>query len=354
MNKIKLLAVIACVASCLNCAHLKKKQAPQALVQHRSSTVRFIGYKLAVRTKASPQEVEEYLLNPANIEAKAGAYEFKMVSQNKLEKLGDDASFKFEVAGLSFPLKFTMVYRKPGEEIWWLGQADIGVMGFLRFKYKEMEGGTRLDLTYENEDPDTFVGGLTEAINLQEAIVRLLEVEIAKGQEYFDPSMKVEELLEKGLRGQFYDSFFQTYEASIRINASPKKVSEYLYDPQTRLILKEKYGLDFGSCFFTGEPGPCPAKLKVMGLEYDFDCFPAAHNYGKNISAYWVSRLLIARVNMSIKPEKGGSRLTMAYEMELPSRISQEGGSLLMSVMAVPDYLEKDLIVIKNDLEGMN
>jgi len=350
MKKFFLVPVILSLLFSYNCAHLRKK--PQTGVEHQSATARFIGYKLTVRVKASPREIEQYLLNPENLECKAGTYALKMISRSQIEKLGDTARFKFEVAKLSLPFKFTFVYFKPGEEIWFLGQADIGVMGFFRFNYRPMEGGTRISLNYEMEDPNTFLGDLSEAINMPEAIVKLMEVEIAKGQEHFDPSLQADQLLKKGLRGEFYDTFFQTHQASIWINASPKRVQEYICNPQSRVTLWEKYGFDFGPCFISGEPGPWPVKFKIMGIQYDYDSFPASYKYGEHVSAYWVNRMGIARLNMTFKPDQGGTRFSFADMIELPAGIAEGGGNLIMSIMQVPAALEKDLLGIKNEVEG--
>jgi len=334
-----------------HCAHLRKK--PSTGVEHQSATARFIGYKVTVRVKATPRQVEEYLLKPENLTAKAGIYELEMASKNQTMRMGEACHFKFKVAKMSFPCNFTLVYLKPGEELWFLGQADIGVMGLIRFHYKAMEGGTRIVVNYENEDPDTVVGGLAEAVNLPEAIVRLIEVEVAKGQEHFDPSVPVSELLKKGLRGEFYDAFFQSHQASVWLNAPPHKVQEYLYDPQSWVLLREKYEMfDFGPCFINGDPGPCPVRVKIRGMTFDFDSFPAPSKYGENLSAYWVNRMGIVRVNFTLKPEQGGTRFSFADMLELPSGITEEGGNLMMTIMQVPATVEKVLLGVKNEIEG--
>ncbi len=342
-----------CLAIISSCAHLGKEEKP-GLVQHESSSVRCLGYKMTVRAKTSPQEIEQYLLNPDNLSAKTGAYEFAKVSGGKMEKLGDTVKFKFEVAGLSFPLKFTLVNWIPGEEILYLGQADIGVMGFLRFKFKKMEDGTKVTLTYGQEDTKSFLGELSDVVNITEAMAKLFEVEVAQGQAYFDPSLKPEQLLEQGMRGEFYDSFFQYYKVSVWINASPKKVNSYILDPKTWEAWKEKFGHDFGPCVGREYSGPCRARLKILGVDYEFNSFMLSFKNADHSISYWVSDQIIARSQLLMKPEQGGCRFTAIYTMELPPAISQEGGGLLVSMLQLPKYLEQLLIDIKNGSEGIS
>ena len=336
------------------CALFKKKQG-QPTVEHRSISVPVVGYKTTIKIKASPEQVDQYLREAKSLEADAGTYKLKILSKKKIEKVGDSLEGKGVIGGLSIPGQFMLVYYQPKEEIWYAGKGELGRKGVMKFGLTEVEGGTKVTIKFEVEENKAVLtksGG--QLINFSKAMSKILEKAIARGQVHFDPSLKVEELLEKGERGEFYHTFYQEHQLSIGINAPLKTVSKFLTDPKNWKAYQEKYNLEFSSCLVTGKESPCPVKVKFWGISYEFNSFPLDYKYGENLSAYWVHKLIIARIQIGLKSELNGTRSSVSYTTELPGAFSPESAALLMNLMQLPNYLEKILLNLKNDLEGIN
>lgn len=189
---------------------------------------------------------------------------------------------------------------------------------------------------------------------LKEAIAGISEKIIARGQAHFDPLLSEEKLLQKGIRGEFFDSFFQGQTQSVWVRANPSKIADYLLNPETWENYQRKYGVNFSSCMVSSKPGPCPMQFKLFGMDYDINAFPTSYQYAENSISYWVARQMIARFKILLKPERGGTRLTVNYIMELPPSLSSEGAALLLNIMQMPKLLERLLLNVKNDTEGVS
>ena len=128
MRKAVIIGLAAVVILAGGCAHLKKKPAGAQVVEHKNADVTFTCYKTTVKVKATPQQVEDYILDVQHLSAKVGEHRFKMLSNKKMQKLGDMVDFREELAGVTINGKFILVYYKPGEEVWYLerhGRPDV-------------------------------------------------------------------------------------------------------------------------------------------------------------------------------------------------------------------------------------
>ena len=326
------------------------KKKPVGGVEHQSRSVPFTGYKITVEVKARPEQVEEWLLDFRNLDLPAGAYRMRVLSGNQMEKLGDSVDGRVEIAGVGIPGKVILIYRKPGSEMWFLFNGKSAGLGILRYYFKEIPSGTRVSMKFEVGELDPFLKSLAEG-SLRQAIAGIVEKAIAAGQAHFDPSVTPEQLMEKGIRGEFYDTFYQGHQAAVWINARPKKVADYLVNPETWEKYRGRYGLDFSKCMVAENAKPCPMKFKVFGMDYDINTFPTSYKYADNSESFWVAKQMIARFKITLRPERGGTRLTVDYIMELPPSFSQEGGTLLMNILQIPDLLGRLLVNVKNDNE---
>jgi hypothetical protein len=351
MKKYLCMALIAMLSASLSCAHFKKKES-KTQVTHQDFTPHFVGYKVSVKTKTAPQQLEEYLLDPKNLEANKGAFKVKILSTKKLEKLGDRIDLRFDVAGIHFPGQLILVDRKPGEKIMLIGQIQIGAMAKMTLDFTKLADGTKVTIAYEVEDVTSMIGSLADIVNFKDVIAKVTEEELARCQAHFDPSLNMDELMASGYRGEFYDTFFQGHTVSVWINKPPKKIMEYLANPKSWESWKERTGNDFGACIAVENPGPCPMRLNAGGVKVPLTSYSASFKYAEHSYAYSIMGGLVIRIRINLKPENGGSVLTFSYLMELPVNLSEEGGALLVRIMQVPKFLEEIMVMMKSDLEG--
>lgn len=347
----KVLIFGAVLSLLLSAACAKKAGKKPSGVVHQSSTVRFTGYKITVEAKAPPAEVEQWLRDWRNLDAAAGPYRLRILSQNKIEKLGDSVDGRVEIAGVGMTGKIILVHRKPASQLWFLFNGARTGLGMLRYEFKEIPAGTRVSLRFEVGELDPFLAGLA-GDSLQQAVGRLMEKGIANGQAYFDPSLSAEELMARGIRGEFYNTFYQGHRTEVWINSPPEKIADYLLNPDVWQAYKEKYGTDFSKCMVSASAEPCPMKFKIFGMDYDITSFPTSYQYADNSVSFWLAKQMIARFKILLQPESGGARLTVDYIMELPPSFAQEGGPLLMNIIQIPSMLEQLLSNVKKDVEN--
>jgi len=351
MKKYLIVGFAFVLALSIGCEKTKLKKEQQGLVVQQSSAVRFAGYKNTVLWQGSPAEVDEYLRNPKYWDMKVGIYKFKPLSEAPVLKLGDGFKGKFELGKVALNAKFVMVNYKPGQEIWYLVNLENRLFVVLRFNLKESQKHTKVAVT-GNSDISTGMGELLEVINLPEMLAKLVDGEVVKGQAHFDPTVNIEEALGSGNLGEFYESLLQQYQGSILINASLKKVNEYLVKPECWELFKSKYGIELSNCFIKGEPGPCPVKISLMGADYEFNTFTADYKYTDHMTSYGVLGQLICRFQIATKTEGSNTRLYLTFATELPSSVSSDAGDMFMSIMQLPKFLEQLLVNTKTAVEG--
>ena len=352
MRRLIICVIIAGLTAFTGCARLKKPKTGQGQVEHRSYTVAFTGYKTSVKVKASPREVDQYILGMTYFNAKTGESRLAITDTRAMHNLGDQVDFKIEVLGIPFPGRFLLVQHKPGEQIWLIAQIQNSIMAILRIDLKQLDDGSRLTLKMELEDTSSLIGQFSQAVNAPEILAGLIEQGMAVGQAHFDPSTSAEQLLARGIRGEYFSAFYQAHDASIWINTPPRKVDRLLHDPNTWESLSRKYGVGVGKCAVMEDSRPCPIQLKLIGLDFDITSYVASHRPEEGTVAFWILSQLIAQMKMLIKPDHGGTRLTFSYAMETPQIMSDQGGSILMNVSEVPGLMEKMLIDAKQAAEG--
>jgi hypothetical protein len=351
MKRSLVLGLAMVLALGLGCATKKVKKEQQGLVEQSSEAIRFAGYKYAGLWRGSPSEVDRYLRTPGYWELKSGMYKFKPVVGGELQKLGESFKGRFEIGTISLNAKFVLINYKPGQEIWYLVNLENRIYLVLRFSLKESAKGAKVTVT-GNGDTGGALGELLDLVNLPEMLAKLVDTEAAKGQAHFDSSADTAELLGHGNLGNFFDSFLQQYQAGILINASLRKVNDYLITPECWELFRTKYGIEMSECFIKGQAGPCPIKVNLLGSEFSFNAFTVDYKFTDHSTSYGVLGNLICRFIISTRPEAGGTRLTFTVATELPAAVSQEAGDTLMGVMQLPKFMEQILVNAKNAVEG--
>jgi hypothetical protein len=323
-------------------------------VEQESYTVRFIGYKITAKVNATPAELEKYLLDVKTLERTTKTYKLKMVGpKTTLSKPGDMVEMKMDIAGISIPGKALLVRYNPGSEIWLVLFGKFGGTGIIRFSFKEVKDGTKLSMKFEFGEMENLLQVVNLEDSLKQTVMNLVEASIAKGMANFDKSVTAEQLLEKGIRGETYETFYNGHRASIWVNAYPATVDRAIRDQNLWDELNKTQSLNMGNCVITAKPEPCPIRMKIFGLDYNFNSFMVSSKPGEQIASYWASEQLISHNQLLMKPERGGTRFSFVYVMEVPQAMSTEGTNLIMSMTSLPEYIEKVLIEIKNNVEGI-
>jgi hypothetical protein len=333
------------------CASLKKKPAPSAGVEHKKVDVSFVGYKTTVSVKASPAEIEKYMLNVTNLSARVGSHNFQVTSSKPLAKVGDAAEFRDTIMGVASTGKFILAHYRPGVEVLYLSQIGGNHISLMRMEYSPIGDSTRVTIKYELERPRSFKTKLGDLVNVQNEMAKLIDHEIVAIQIKFDPSLRTEDLLAKGRLGEFYDAFLSGEEVSVFINCDPDKAARFLADPGTWRRWKEQSGYDFGQCLAGGQPGPCPVNMRVQGEDLKIASFGGQFSAGKYSTAYWVYPPAVMGLEVSLAPEQGATRMTARYLIDAPLDAAGASSGLMMTIMAVPQAIEQFMLGVKKDLE---
>jgi hypothetical protein len=343
-----------------DCAHLPQKPSASTGVVKTASTIRFTGYTTTVEIKGSPEEVGKYLLDPGNLFVSGFKYnklKYEIPSPKILEREGDTFYYYLSFAGLRTHMMGILTTYKPGEEVAiFFTDPERGVLADLHLYLEPFQGGTKVRLTYENEDVSPGLQEIQETLNVHELLAQFLEWAIAEGQHHFNPSLKPEDLLKKGIRGEFYDPIYDAYKETIWIQAPPKKVYEYLSDPALKKYDAE-YGSWMGKLFFNDGKGPVPAKINTEGINLDLIGYPGQSvrggNYGYHSTCFLISRSgVIAKPQVTVKAKNGGTELTINYLISSSKVDPSDLYGLAMLETQLPSPIEKFLVAVKRDMEG--
>jgi len=351
MKKTVLSIVILLLAISQSSAGLKKT--PES-AQHQKTDVIFIGYKTTVKVNANIAEVEKYALDIQNLSIKTRGHSMDIRAKGLMEKVGDRADFLERIYGVPYPGTFVLAYWKPGEEVWYLSLLGPEQISLLRLECKPIPGGSRVTIKYELQQAKNLKYRLSEVVNIQKVMAKLIDNEIVQLQKHFDPSVKPEELLGKEKLGEFYNAFYQGEQISIQINASKEKTEKYLTNPKTWQAWKDQYGHDFGQCMSDGKPGQCPVSVRVLGQDIKADSFAGTFKPGTYSSAYWVAKPVVVGIGASLKPRQGGTKLTVQYMIDAPYESPTQQSDLMMTMLQVPQTIEQFLNSIKKDIEAGN
>lgn len=325
----------------------------QGLVSQESYTVPFTGYKVTVKVKATPAEVEKYLLDIKNLELSTKTYSMKVTGNSVLSKEGDIVEAKTEFMGIPISGKVLLVHYKPGAELWMVMGGKYGGTGILRYNLKEVSDGTRVNMRFEYGELENLLSAIPMEDQIMKSLSEVVENTVANLQVRFDPSLNKSELMEQGLRGDNSENFYNGQRASIWINASPAAVDKALKKPALWDELNKKGIVDMGYCVITTKSEPCPIRLKILGLDYVINSFLVSYKPGEHYISYWVTDELIGHIQLLLKPERGGTRLTYIYVVEVPSAMTAQGTDFLMNASNYPKYIERVLTEIKNSVEGI-
>jgi len=200
-----------------------------------------------------------------------------------------------------------------------------------------------------------------------------MDLAVAMVQAEFDPGLDPKSLTEKGIRGEISEKFFQAYQASIWINATPDKAIKRGLDPDNfrEIIAASQIG-GIAECFFAPENRRkwdrklaegkeadvifCPdTSIKMAGIKFDGNTF--ARIKPNDMEHFLATHLtvigVLAQLDMFGKPEKGGTRVWVRLVVEPPGSSLPNLTDAFIAISGLPQWIKSMLIDIKSRTEAV-
>jgi len=353
---VKLLAGALAVSCLIPACHKKAPELAGFAPAVESSTVKFWGYKLTVLVDATPEQLEAYITDTGKLKQEVSGVRIDQVSASrKMEKVGDSADYAIKIPGYAVSYRLTMIHYAPLQEIWYMTEISNELLvSVLRYQMKKVKDGTLLTVRFELEEPRSgLLKTIAEQINLQSLMVKGTEQGTAMIQAWFNKSLTVEGLLKKGLRGDYYVTFFSGNRVSSWIDASPQRVDEYMTSPETWARWEEQFKIrNMGPCLTAASEGACRAEITIMGIGYKLNFFNASYDPGKFTSSYFTSPIAgVGRLQTFIKPRDKGADLSIEYMIQI-SQSSTGATELLVSLSQLPKIIQEIVLDAKASLES--
>jgi len=342
-------ALVVSLVVSAGCEKLRKKT---EVSERKVYDVRYWGYKRAVKVKASPAEVEAYLMNPSHMVKASKSLKFKMSGCEKMAKRGDTVVFSAQSLAVPITIRITLLDLVPGKDAVFICLLNDSTMGFIRYHLRPLPDGTRFDFDFEIEGSNPLLENLIEGLKLDELIIRLEDDTVDNMLVHFDPDFRPEQNPEGGGKGENFDKLYAANEVSVWVNASPEKLRQYLADPAFAEMIKQKYDIDFGMVFSKGiSGGVYPVSSNLLGNYEQFDVMLLSYDQDKPILAYLASKLP-SRMEIVPRPARGGTQVTLAFMIMPPSAFTMEPTKALSNTSLLPNAVERVLLDIKAAVEG--
>jgi hypothetical protein len=360
---IALFFALMITASGTGCQAIKKIFIkPPEGVTEKSYPVKAYAYQLSLVFHTSPQELMDYFGKDISwLEKGAGALQVdttKLKPHTDMTEVGQSVDFSFRMLGINFPCRMISLKYKPNGDLWWMMALPSDSWILLRFGMKPIAEGCGLSLDVLGQPPK-YLEAVIDSFQLVEAAALRADLVLTLIQAEFDPELDVEKVTAKGLRGELYETLLQADEASIWVNASPEEVAEYIvtnlesYLPEMKL--EEECNLEEFINMQEGQIIHCPAAFKFLSLNLDLDTFFNWIEKDKNhvLRVYAPGRENLVFVDFSATPEAGGSRVQAVVVNEIPGPTSQRLVDIMMALAAIPKHLRRELLDIKQGVEGV-
>jgi len=291
MKRVVLPIMTFLLALGFGCAKKKVQVEEPSIIGEESLTRRFKGYRTTVEIKAGAGELEKILLNPRVMEMSTSLMKIEFVSGERFQKLGDTVDYRISAFGFGFDVRAILIHYEPGQEIWYAGSGGTAIFLF-RFHMEGQGDATRLTVSCELlEQGSSDFQRLTSLVDLYKLIAQGFEGVIANIQVQFDPSLKKAGLLAKGIRGEFYESFYVGHQVSKHVEATGEEIFQVFKDPAFWLEFEQKTGVKSDPCFYElspgKNPGVCPVRINLFGDTLVLDTVLSAHSFERYTFNYF-------------------------------------------------------------------
>ena len=356
MRRIYLVISIILVAGVAMPACVKKTRASRHEIVTQASTPRFMGHKITVLVKATPDQLVKHFTDPEHLRMDLGPFKIQHTAGEKLEKVGDTADYRIQFPGMTtVGYRMTLIHRKGNEELWLMTETTVEfLVSVLRYQFKQVPDGTLMTVRFELQEPEGAVlGPLARAINLNEQMVKGTEFGTAGIQQVFDPSIDPDALLKQGLRGESYVTFFSASESHAYISANPEAVHHYLTNPETWAKWEKQFKVaNLGPCLTAPGKGACGAEINLMAVDYKLEFYNSIYEPGKISSSWFTSPIAgVGRIQTMLKPKGFGTELSIYYMIEVP-QLTPTGTEMLINLSRVPHTVEQMIRDTQTGLES--
>lgn len=355
MKRIAPVIIFLMLAMSIGCAKKRVEVEEKSIIGEESLTRRFKGYRTAVEIKARASELEKELLNPKLMQISTSLLKIEFLSGEKFQKPGDRVDFKISAFGFGFDVRAILVNYQPGREVWYVGQGGSAIMLF-RFRMEEQGEMTRLNLSSELlEEGGSDFQTLAQLVDINKLIAQGFEGVIANLQVQFDPALKKDELLAKGIRGEFFESFYVGHKVTMHIEARGEDIFQVFKDPSFWSEFEGQTGVKAAPCFYQlspgVDPGVCPVQVKVFGETLTLDTILSAHSFERYVFNYfyWGDSRFQFEMDFS---EQGGTDLTVFYLTPSVSLANPAMLNLAINFNNIPEVIKtRFLPLIKSRAE---
>lgn len=149
MKKLLVLAFALSLVLAAGCKNIKPKPS-NVNSEIKQYDVRYWGYKRAVKIKATPEQVDDYLMDPGHLVLASKSFKLKMASTGKLSKRGDRVEYKAQTLGVPVTLTIYLWDHDPGKEAMLICLLNDSTMGFISYHLRKLEDGTRFSFEFSN------------------------------------------------------------------------------------------------------------------------------------------------------------------------------------------------------------
>lgn len=342
-------------------------------LEAKSYTIMLEGYKETVTVNATHEELAEYITSSEAVMLRDFLIGPTYPAQGETE-MG---------AGGSFLFRYQLVVLIPGREIFIKRDdksvymiRDFPVRNQQKWEFEPASDGTGLTFKQSTEMLDAWWIKMLEPLAPPRYWKEMSDRMLAEIQAHFDPSEDPRELTKHGFRGEDYETVMQAHEVSTWMPASLEDVHDYLNHPEKPYLQVGKSGDD---CLTRPLPLDralrCTTTIEQGGREIAIDSFGIDHvcgDYGGNSclkldmtvkdkvtkkgiifrSYYQVVLDLVGYLEIKIEPEKGGTRLNLKWNWEMPVAGSPHALDQMLFLAEIPKRAEQTVIEIKEGVES--
>ncbi len=323
-------------------------------------------YRASAVVNAAEEDIVDYFLKDLTwLENASSMLEVDLPPQEEEKdytRVGETVDFKIRISGITFPVRATVIKYTPNREVW-LMIVTWGSWLLWRIDLEPMEEGCMMNM-YLFGVWSKNLERIISTFKLTEAGAVKFDLILSIAQARFNPDVDSAELTEKGLRGKVYDAFHQGHESSIRVDAPPQKVVDWiLSNPENLQELIPVLTLDEACVERTRSAGYpdrvvfCPCGYRVGARDTDSQMVSGGAWMGRIRPSYSHVFLITAldslvRIEVMVERKGLGSELNVIIYSELPGPHNPEAMDIMIGVAEIPGIMARVLPEVKRSIEA--
>ena len=335
---------------------------PAPEVAQTSYTLRLMGYEQTITIRTSPAELSAFLNDPANasslfssaLDTQSGQ---AIPPDQPPPGLGGCLPAPVKLLGMEIP-GWLILVRVQEHQLLWIVWDNPYLFQVQRWQSWPVEEGTRLTLKIDSEIPQQgWLGWAVRIFNfesLSRQVFKGVDLMLARIQDHFDPSLKAEDLVAVGLRGDYYEAFMQAHEVQTVIPAGVAEVEAWIRNPEHQSLALLQPG---NECLYQPVGPEAALYCSVVpgfgnGL-ITLDTFSREMKTKKQYTrrVYFTDQEQVGFLELDARSEGKGTRLLIRYATEIPNATSDQNMDQLLFLAGLPPLLEAQALQIKRGVE---